>query len=84
MDWPACCGRIEKGAGYAPLAAWWGLLLYSSAVLLQIVRRRCVGADDLITFACTERFVGTKKTGKGRRKIGRKKRRNRARIRHRK
>ena len=32
----------------------------------------------------TERSVGTKKTGKGRRKIGRKKRRNRARIRHRK
>lgn len=31
-----------------------------------------------------EAFVGTKKTGKGRRKIGRKKRRNRAKIRHRK
>jgi hypothetical protein len=31
-----------------------------------------------------ERSVGTKKTGKGRRKIGRKKRRMRARIRHRK
>ena len=29
-------------------------------------------------------FVGTKKTGKGRRKIGRKKRRMRSRIRHRK
>gem|GEM_PF-567505 len=29
-------------------------------------------------------FVGVKKTGKGRRKIGRKKRRMRARIRHRK
>ena len=32
----------------------------------------------------TESFVGVKKTGKGRRKLGRKKRRNRARIRHRK
>jgi hypothetical protein len=32
----------------------------------------------------TEHRVGTKKTGKGRRKIGRKKRRMRARIRHRK
>jgi hypothetical protein len=31
-----------------------------------------------------EKDVGTKKTGKGRRKIGRKKRRNRAKIRHRK
>jgi hypothetical protein len=31
-----------------------------------------------------EYFVGSKKTGKGRRKIGRKKRRNRAKIRHRK
>jgi len=40
--------------------------------------------DDLTFFACTERSVGTKRTGKGRRKIGRKKRRNRARIRHRK
>ena len=40
--------------------------------------------DDWIIFACTECSVGTKKTGKGRRKIGRKKRRNRARIRHRK
>jgi hypothetical protein len=29
-------------------------------------------------------FVGVKKTGRGRRKIGRKKRRMRARIRHRK
>jgi len=38
----------------------------------------------LRVFVLTERFVGTKKTGKGRRKIGRKKRRNRARIRHRK
>jgi hypothetical protein len=33
---------------------------------------------------CMEHSVGTKKTGKGRRKIGRKKRRNRAKIRHRK
>jgi len=32
----------------------------------------------------TESQVGTKKTGKGRRKIGRKKRRMRAKIRHRK
>ncbi len=32
----------------------------------------------------TETTVGTKKTGKGRRKIGRKKRRMRAKIRHKK
>jgi hypothetical protein len=32
----------------------------------------------------TETIVGVKKTGKGRRKMGRKKRRMRARIRHRK
>jgi hypothetical protein len=32
----------------------------------------------------TERVVGTKKTGKGRRKVGRKKRRMRSKIRHRK
>ena len=34
--------------------------------------------------SCTECRVGTKKTGKGRRKLGRKKRRMRAKIRHRK
>ena len=32
----------------------------------------------------TENYVGTKRTGKGRRKVGRKKRRMRAKIRHRK
>jgi hypothetical protein len=32
----------------------------------------------------TERIMGVKKTGKGRRKLGQKKRRMRARIRHRK
>jgi hypothetical protein len=32
----------------------------------------------------THEVMGTKKTGKGRRKLGRKKRRNRSKIRHRK
>jgi len=47
------------------------------------------GAKKISTRAncCTKgwtRFMGVKKTGKGRRKLGRKKRRMRARIRHRK
>jgi hypothetical protein len=39
---------------------------------------------DVGEYWFTELDVGTKKTGKGRRKIGRKKRRMRAKIRHRK
>lgn len=37
-----------------------------------------------LTHSFKDQFVGVKKTGKGRRKLGRKKRRMRARIRHRK
>ena len=60
-------------------------------------RRGCLqrGKDHLTTFASTtaeamgavghvEDQMGVKKTGKGRRKLGQKKRRMRARIRHRK
>lgn len=44
-----------------------------------------ISTDSVISCGnATERFVGTKKSGKGRRKIGRKKRRMRAKIRHRK
>ena len=39
---------------------------------------------DLNRHNFPEKRVGTKKTGKGRRKVGRKKRRMRAKIRHRK
>ena len=38
----------------------------------------------LLTLVDEEDCVGTKKTGKGRRKVGRKKRRMRSKIRHRK
>jgi hypothetical protein len=40
--------------------------------------------NGAVTISVTEHPLGSKKTGKGRRKIGRKKRRNRAKIRHRK
>ena len=41
------------------------------------------GAESAITIDRSQE-LGTKKTGKGRRKVGRKKRRMRAKIRHRK
>jgi hypothetical protein len=53
------------------------------------VHGRSAGAPDSFPAAkpnkrLTENYVGTKRTGKGRRKVGRKKRRMRAKIRHRK
>jgi hypothetical protein len=47
-------------------------------------RPRLDPAASYFTATNRESFVGVKKTGKGRRKIGRKKRRMRAKIRHRK
>jgi len=47
-------------------------------------RADLLGCTFAISFTCQESRVGTKKTGKGRRKIGRKKRRMRSKIRHRK
>gem|GEM_PF-6135032 len=55
---------------------------------LRLCRVFCRGGGEMnLDVKCTfevENCVGTKKTGKGRRKIGRKKRRMRAKIRHRK
>jgi hypothetical protein len=64
-----------------------GLVSYRVPDLIGLARRRRDGAErrpEANPLIITENCVGTKKTGKGRRKIGRKKRRMRAKIRHRK
>jgi hypothetical protein len=50
----------------------------------QSAGRQCIEFYPFGIHQHTEIFVGVKKTGKGRRKLGRKKRRMRSRIRHRK
>jgi len=67
------------------IASDWLESLSNSVVIYPITRRMSswlFRTEFDIPFL--ESRVGTKKTGKGRRKIGRKKRRNRAKIRHRK
>jgi hypothetical protein len=54
---------------------------FPSGVFVAVARER---RDDAFCSIWEWADVGTKKTGKGRRKIGRKKRKMRARIRHRK
>ena len=48
------------------------------------VRSPCGTGEPRTIFLSAEFSLGTKRTGKGRRKLGRKKRRMRAKIRHRK
>ncbi len=69
------------------LHLWWADALlestpYRSMRLERVARGTIVSSRTIIKQ--TESAVGVKKTGKGRRKLGRKKRRMRARIRHRK
>ncbi len=62
-----------------------GCFCYTRTVTVGITELSGVdAAGESTVFGIKEHFVGSKKTGKGRRKIGRKKRRNRAKIRHRK
>ena len=56
-------------------------LLYSAVFPYRSAR---LGFETNLLYTDGVEPVGTKKTGKGRRKIGRKKRRMRAKIRHRK
>jgi hypothetical protein len=74
---------LQQGADLAPTGQ-----LIESVGPARVPVCRCGGY--VTVFCCGTRALlaknqmGTKKSGKGRRKIGRKKRRNRAKIRHRK
>jgi hypothetical protein len=55
-----------------------------SRVVLEFERAAAIAASGVSRSSRSSGFMGVKKTGKGRRKIGRKKRKMRSRIRHRK
>ncbi|NIP85571.1 MAG: hypothetical protein GTO03_08400 [Planctomycetales bacterium] len=72
----ACCGAAVPAVPPLGAAGGWP---FRNRKVWQVVL-----PDTLVVETDREHSVGTKKTGKGRRKVGRKKRRMRAKIRHRK
>jgi hypothetical protein len=79
------CGIASGERHLSPIA----IARYTAwlAVTLWLGRKYVGRAENLVPFLESETkdaLVGVKKTGRGRRKLGRKKRRMRARIRHRK